>query len=59
MMEVDPAFVVLSPTAQEFLQAQGITSALNFIAINANEMAPAWVEWNAGAFKTNKATGDL
>jgi hypothetical protein len=59
MMEVDPGFVVLSPTAQEFLQAQGITSALNFIAINANDLAPAWVEWNKGAFTTNKATTDL
>jgi hypothetical protein len=59
MMEVDPAFMVLSPTAQEFLQAQGIASALNFIAINANDLAPAWVEWNAGTLKTNKATADL
>jgi hypothetical protein len=58
-MKVDPAFVVLSPRAQEFLQAQGIASALNFIAINANDLAPAWIEWNEGAFKTNKAISDL
>jgi hypothetical protein len=58
-IKVDPAFVVLKPTAQEFLQAQGITSALTFMAINANDLAPAWVEWNEGAFKTNEATMDL
>jgi hypothetical protein len=59
IMEVDPAFVVLSPTAQEFLQAQGITSALTFMAINANDLAPAWIEWNEGTLKTKKATMDL
>jgi hypothetical protein len=58
-MKVDPAFEVLSLTAQEFLQAQGITSALNFMANNANELAPAWIKWNEGAFKTTKATSDL
>jgi hypothetical protein len=58
-LKVDPAFVVLSPTAQEFLQAQGITSALTFIAINANDLAPAGIEWNEGAFKTIKSISDL
>jgi hypothetical protein len=57
----DPAFVVLSPTAQEFLNAQDITSALNFMATKTKEMAPAWIEWNGkGAFKTNnKAISDI
>jgi hypothetical protein len=58
-MSVDPAFVVLSLTAQIFLQAQGITSVLDFMAANANELAPAWIEWNEGAFTTTKATADL
>jgi hypothetical protein len=49
----------LNPTAQKFLQAQGITSALNFMATNASELPSVWVEWNEGAFKTGKATSEL
>jgi hypothetical protein len=60
-MKVDPAFEDLSWTAQEFLRKKGITSALNLMAKNANELAPAWIEWNKeGAFKSiNKATSDV
>jgi GH18 family chitinase len=59
--KADPAFVVLSPTAQEFLQAQEITSALNFTATNTKELAPAWIEWSGeGASKTNgKAMSEI
>jgi hypothetical protein len=57
--KVDPAFDVLTPTAQEFLQAQGITSASNFVASNANQLAPAWAEWSGGALKTSKAKADV
>jgi hypothetical protein len=57
--KVDSAFEDLSPTAHKFLQAQGITSALNLMATNASGLAPAWVEWNKGAFKTNRAKSDL
>ena len=60
--QVDPAFEDLSSPVQEFLQAQGITSAMNFMATNATELAPAWIEWNKGAFKTSnngKAKSDV
>jgi hypothetical protein len=50
---------ILTSTAREFLHAQGITSALNFMASDANELAPAWAEWNEGALKTNKVIADI
>jgi hypothetical protein len=63
-VKVDPAFEDLSSTAQEFLRAQGITSALNLMATNAKELVPAWIEWNKEEgtfFKTSntKATSDV
>jgi hypothetical protein len=58
-IDLNPAFVVLKLTAQIFLQAQGITSVLTFTATNANELAPAWIEWNEGAFNTPKSTAGL
>lgn len=54
--KVDPAFEDLSSTVQDFLQAQGITSALDLMAANANELAPAWIKWNKGAFKTTSGS---
>jgi hypothetical protein len=58
-MKVDPAFEDLSSTAQEFLQAQGITSALHFVLASTNGLTQAWIEWNKGAFKTDKARSDV
>jgi hypothetical protein len=58
-MKVDPAFGDLSTTAQDFLQLQGIICALSLMGTNASDLAPAWVEWNEGAFKTGKATTDV
>jgi hypothetical protein len=45
-MKVDPNFEDLSRTAQDFLQTQGITSALDLMATNVTKLAPAWKEWN-------------
>jgi hypothetical protein len=49
----------MNPTAQMFLQAQGITSVATVMATNTNELAPAWVEWNEGAFNTLRAAADI